>query len=271
MRIFSILLLSGILFQSIYADMIDSKIINLIGESSYNRNKNYINKLFMNKNSFYENGYLNMYKVISLLQNNGLLNLKFGKPQELNVIFISQTSPIFLIKSINRALSHMGYSYWTPSEVVYEEETSKLKISLITEHIIDPILLLNELSKSGFALVDINQISNVEWEYNLALINSKMPNSTFVAKGNSLNIYEVSGEYWIEVGNSGRLEISSLNNKSFNPKIISFDRNLNIIDIQELSRRSNANVNIVDNTKFIQIKDSIFAGNIKNGINVRLR
>lgn len=270
-RVLIIALFCSILFADNDLSAIESKVINLVGENSYNRNKSFINKLFSNKDSFYQNGNLNIYKVISTLQNNGLLKLKFSKPQDFSVIFSAKTSPIFLLKAVNQSLSNMGYSYWLPSEVDYEEDISTIKITLSTEHIIDPLILLNELAKSGFASVNVAQNTQTIWEYELALIDSKIPNSTFIAKGNSINVYEISGQYWLEVGSSGRLEISSISKKAFNPKIIFFDKNLNILDVEELSKRSSLNISIVDNTKFIHIKDSISNMNLKSGLNIRLK
>lgn len=250
---------------------LNSKIINLIGEADYNRNKSFINKIFSPQSNFYKGGNLDIYKVISVLQNNGLLKLKFATPQEFSAIFAAQTSPILLLKTINQSLSYMGYSYFIPSEAVYENDTSSIKVSLTTEHIIDPIILLNELNKSGFVVVNINKNKQNEWEYQLRLMDSKITNSTFIAKGNNINIYEVSGQYWLEVGGLGRLEVKSINNKIFNPKVVFFDRNLNVLDIQELSRGRDFSISIVDNTKFIKITDSLASANLKSGLNVRLR
>lgn len=250
---------------------LDTKIINLIGEADYNRNKSFINKIFSPTSNFYQNGNLDIYRVISVLQNNGLLKLKFSAPREFSAVFIAQTTPLLLLKTINQSLSTMGYSYWIPSEAVYENDTTKIRISLTTEHIIDPIILINELSKNGFVAVNISQNNQSEWEYQLSLASSKIPNSTFVAKGNNLNIYEVSGQYWLEVGTLGRLEVQSINNKNFNPKVVFFDKNLNVLEIQELSRGQKFNISIVDNTKFIKISDSILNSNLKAGLNVKLK
>lgn len=250
---------------------LDTKIINLIGEADYNRNKSFIAKIFTPTSNFYQSGNLDIYRVISVLQNNGLLKLKFSAPQEFSAVFVAQTTPIILLKTINQSLSTMGYSYWIPSEAVYENDTTTIRISLTTEHIIDPIILINEISKNGFVVVNINRSKQNEWEYSLSLANSKIPNSTFVAKGNNLNIYEVSGQYWLEVGGLGRLEVQSINNKNFNPKVVFFDKNLNVLEIQELSRGQKFDISIVDNTKFIKISDSVLNSNIKAGLNVRLK
>ena len=119
--------------------------------------------------------------------------------------------------------------------------------------------------------VNINKNKQNEWEYQLRLTDSKITNSTFIAKGNNINIYEVSGQYWLEVGSLGRLEVKSINDRAFNPKVVFFDRNLNVLDIQELSRGRDFSVSIVDNTKFIKITDSLTSANLKSGLNVRLK
>lgn len=258
--------------QSNQSGVLQSRILNILGENYYNRNRSFINKLFNNEEYFYQNGSLDMYKVVSTLQTNGLLKLKFPKPQEFNVVFISKTSPIFLLRSINKSLSYMGYYYWITNEASYQEDMSKIKISLITEHIIDPITLLNELSKNGFVSSNITRKSDNEWWYHLSLPNPKLPDAKFISKGNSINITEIVGEYWIEIGSyNGRLEVSTLNSRNFNPRIIFFDKNLNILEVQTLSRRNNLNVNIIENTRFIQIKDSESFSNLKGGVNIRFK
>lgn len=255
-----------------YSNLLHEKIINILGDNSYTRNKIFINKIFSNQTNFYKNGSLDIYKVIHTLQSNGLLKLKFDSPMEFNIVFTAETSPIFLLRSINKSLASMGYSYWTTNEASYQENVAKLRISLMTEHIVDPIALLNELQKSGFVSISVSRDSDNQWTYELLLMDSKIPDSRFISKGNSLLITEVVGEYWLELGSSeGRLEIATRNNRSFNPSIVFFDKDLNILEVQNLSRRSNVNINVVKNTKFIKIKDSVSPVNINSGINVRFR
>lgn len=255
-----------------YSNLLHEKIINILGDNSYTRNKIFINKIFSNQTNFYKNGSLDIYKVIHTLQSNGLLKLKFDSPMEFNIVFTAETSPIFLLRSINKSLASMGYSYWTTNEASYQENVAKLRISLMTEHIVDPIALLNELQKSGFVSISVSRDSDNQWTYELLLMDSKIPDSRFISKGNSLLITEVVGEYWLELGSSeGRLEIATRNNRSFNPSIVFFDKDLNILEVKNLSRRSNVNINVVKNTKFIKIKDSVSHVNINSGINVRFR
>lgn len=253
-------------------NVLQEKIENILGESAYNRNINFINRLFSNQASFYKNGALDIYQVILTLQNNGLLQLKFKNPQEFSMVFVAETSPIFLLRTINKSLANMGYSYWTTNEASYQENIARLTISLTTEHIVDPIALLNELQKNGFVSVSILREADNKWEYELLVRDSKLPDSRFISKGNSISITEVVGEYWLELGSSdGRLYISTRNNRSFNPVIIFFDKDLNILEVQNLSKRSNVNISVVNNTKFIKIKDSISSSNINSGINVRFK
>lgn len=255
---------------SIENEVLRSKIFNLVGENIFNKNKGFIDRIFKNETSFYVNGELDVYNIINALKENGLLKLKFNSPREFSVIFISKTSPIFLLRSINRSLSYMGYSYFTTSEASYYDDVSNIKISLLTEHIIDPIVLLDELLKSGFVGIDVKQNSDLEWEYQLLLTNSKIPDAKFISKGSNISLRDISGEYWIELSSSsGKLEITKSNGGSFNLKVVFFDKNLNIIDVKTLSKRSVANIKVLDNTKFVEIVDYIRSYNLKNGINIK--
>lgn len=269
-RLLKIFIVCISLLSFINANDLQSKIINLVGESGYNRNKSFINKIFKDEKSFYLNGNLDIYKVITTLKDNGLLKFKFSKPQEFYARFTSKTSPVFLLKAVNQSLSYLGYSYFVTSEASYQDSISVVKILLTTEHIIDPIMLLNELAKSGFVGIDIESVSQNEWNYELSLINSKIPDSVFLSKGNNIKANEISGEYWFELSDSnGIVSFSLINNRSFSPKIVFFDKNLNILEVQTLSRRSSANIGVVKNTKFIQITDCINSSNLKGGVNIK--
>lgn len=254
-----------------YADVLDVKILNLVGDTIYNRNKNFINKLFTPKDNFYQNGALNIKKVITTLQDNGLINPKFNKPTDFNIIFSARGSPIFLLKSINKSLSRMEYSYFLPSEIAFENGNSIIKISLVSEHIIDPKKLLDNLFDSGYLPIDVIRNASNEWRYELILVDSKIPNSTFVAKGNSVKIRgEVGGEYWLEIASGNNLEINA-NGKRFSPKIVFFDRNLNVLGTKQLNNVGIANIGVAENTKFIKIQDAEKKIGFKSGMNVRLK
>ena len=271
-KILSIFLLIFNFAFALQSEVLDSMILNIVGEGTYNRNKSFINKIFKDESSFYKNGNLDIYRVISLLKSNGLLKFKFNKPEEFSVKFISQTSPIFLLKSINRSLSYRGYSYFATSEASYENDVSIITISLLTEHIIDPTALLDELAKSGFLGTSIKQNSPLEWEYTLSLIDSKIPDAKFLSRGNSLDLSDVSGEYWFELSDSfGALKIAKYNNAAFNPKIVFFDKSLNVLDVAILSSRNIANISVVNDAKFIQISDYVSSYNLRNGINIQFK
>lgn len=271
-RLFYILVFCFNFLFSIENEHLSSKIFNLVGEHIYYKNKSFINKIFAKEDNFYKNGNLDIYKIIYTLKENGLIRLKFDSPKDFNIIFVSQTSPIFLLRSINSSLSYMGYSYFTANEASYYNDISNIRISLLTEHIVDPVALLDELLKHGFIGIDVKQNSNLEWEYQLLLTNSKVPYAKFISKGNSISLKDISGEYWLELSDSkGRLEIAKSNGSSFNPKIVFFDKNLNVLDVQILSKRSNVNIKIVDNTKFIEIVDFVYINNLKNGVNVKFK
>ena len=61
----------------------------------------------------------NHKKILETLKNNGLLKLKFDSPKEVNIVFSSPTSPIFLLRTVNSVLASMGYSYFEIHYTLY--------------------------------------------------------------------------------------------------------------------------------------------------------
>ena len=251
---------------------LQTSLLNVLGSYSYNRNRIFINKLFADGDSFYQNGALDIPKILQTLQDNGLLRLRFAKPEALEITLSAQTTPIFLLRAVSKAMSLMGYAYWTPSETTFADDTTTLKITLQTEHIIDPIALLNELGKSGFVALNIVRHSDTRWDYALGLYNPKMPDAKPIAKGNAIVSSEVSGEYWLTLGSPiGILEIGTMNGKRFSAQVVFFDKNLNLLEILDFERANLVKADISANARFVLIKDRDNAANLKGGISVIFR
>ncbi|WP_095294072.1 hypothetical protein [Helicobacter sp. 13S00482-2] len=248
--------------------MLDEKVQNLIGIQSYNVNKNFINRIFENRDSFYLDGRLDIKKVVTTLKDNGLLILKFNQPGDLNITFASQTTPIFLARSINSALSSMGYSYFAVSQAQYKKGMSKIVFSFSTEHALDPSIIINELAKRGYIFLDIKRNSISDWEYDVELIDPKLANTKEIQAPQTLEVTEVSGEYWFSVKGKGNITIIS-NNNSWRPRIVLYDKNLQIINlITQSATAKEITLTILEGVGFIMVTDAQNPAIIKNGIKV---
>ena len=217
----------------IWADVFDDKVRNLIGEQNYQLNVNFLNKIFANKTMYYTNGRLDIAKIVYALKNNGLLTSRFGQPSEVKLSFSARTSPILLTKVTN---------------------------------------ILDELSKRGFVCLDINRISEQQWEYVLEVNEPRLPNTKFLAKSATLNLREVSGEYWLALNANGDLHIQTINFIKWNPRVVLYDKNLGIVDIvANTGMSASAKIRVPRGVKFVMITDYDSPESLKGGISVNLK
>lgn len=251
-----------------FSDELDDKIKEIVGSSSYDSNKGFINTIFKNKSRFYANGQINIPAIVRELKNNGLISLKFPKPMDLNITFVSKTSPMLLTYTINSTLSAMGYSYFMVTHSSFKQGLASVRFSLVTEHSVDPTILINELQKRGFKTTDIRRKDMNNWEYLVSVENPRLSSAKPISIGESLHLREVSGEYWLQLRQTGNLTIST--NSAWIPHIVCYDRNLRITNIITPNRTfQKFNINVGDNVYFMMITDEKNPNKIKE-IQVKL-
>lgn len=252
-----------------WGDFLDDKIKNFINEDTYRINKNFIDKIFFNRQAFFQDGIIDNKKILETLKSNGLLNLKFNNPKEVNIIFSSQTSPIFLLRTVNSVLASMGYSYFEVKKAEYDEGRSSIIFGFTSEYMIDPLIILEEMNKRGYIFNDVQKINDQAWGYNVTLFDSRLANARNIELGDSLDLKEVSGEYWLQISDiGGNMNIIS-NSAEWKPKIVFFDKNLHIVDI--LNKKTNINniaFNVLKDVRFILISDTRSSTILKSGIRV---
>lgn len=255
-----------------WADALDDKIKNIIGEQSYQSNASFLNKIFTNKNMYYTSGRLDIAKIVYALKSNGLLSSRFGQPNEVKLSFSARTSPVLLTKIGNNILTSMGYSYFVVSKAEFTQGLSSIEFSFTTEHSPDMGIIIDELGRRGFACLDIKRLNAQAWDYTLEVLEPRLPNTSFLSKGAKVSLREGSGEYWLNVRSEGELSIQGVDNLKWNPRIVLYDKNLGIIDM--LLNRGNSNtfkIKVTKGTRFVMITDYDAPEHLKSGIVVELK
>ncbi|WP_121020663.1 hypothetical protein [Helicobacter vulpis] len=252
-------------------DALEDKIKNLTGERFYQTNKNFITRVFAKRDSFYTQGELRARKVVDTLKENGLLPLKFGKPSVLQVSFQAKTTPLLLLKTAQSVLASMGYAYFMVLEVDYKDTWSKAIFALKTEYALDPTLIASLFAKKGFVFTDLERHSLQDWVYYFGVRTPKIANSaTIIPSGNYLALKEISGEYWLDMGYSGRLHIVA-NTNTWHPQISFFDESLRMLDFtHSTTPTSQISVDIPNRVRFIKVSDMKNPLILKAGIKVLL-
>lgn len=267
-KLLSLLLLS----LTLWADGVDESIENFIGKESFYTNQNFINRLFKDKQKFYTSEHnLDYYAILKTLKDNGLLELVFKQPSEVRIRFKAKTKPIFLTRSINSTLSSLGYSYFTVSKALYAQGQSDLTFLLVTEHIVDPVVMLNELKKRGLNAVSIVRENTYDWVYELSVQDWVMINAITLEATPRLELKNISGEYWFAVKNAGSLKITKKNSRiGWYPRIVLFDKNLQILEIiTQESMAKSAEVTLSNDTAFVMVTDLNNPARLKYGITIQ--
>ena len=257
------------LAQVCYGDFLDDRIQNFIGEDMYKVNRNFIDKIFQDRQLFFQDGVLDNKKILETLKSNGLLNLKFDSPKEVNIVFSSHTSPIFLLRTVNSVLASMGYSYFEVKKAEYDGGIASIVFGFASEYMIDPLIILEEMNKRGYIFNNVKKINQQAWEYDVTLFDSRLSNAKNIELGDSIDLKEVSGEYWLQISDVwGNMSIIA-NNVDWKPKIVFFDKNLQIIDIlKKHTNITNITFNVLKDVRFILVSDSKNPTALKSGIRV---
>lgn len=256
------------------ADQIDEIVINIMGEKSYQINKNFVNRLFADKTEFYfdpTQQKIDYYKITKVLKDNGLLYLGFKDPVEINLGFKAKTKPIFLMKTINSVLSSIGYSYFAVSKAKYTQSGDIFLIfSFVTEHGASPEVVLLELKKRGILASKVVRKNQTDWLYELQIDQPSILNAISLKDEDRLELKNISGEYWFGVQGAGVISILKKNSKiGWSPRIVLYDHNLQILEILTQKEFAvSAEVNVTENTAFVMVTDLNNPSRLKSGITV---
>jgi len=272
-----ILLLLSFLFSFSYAlsetennetlksvDPLTSKIQSFLSEKTYSNNKAFINLIFEPKSDFYKNERVDAVKIVQTLKENGLLKLFFKKPHEIKLNFKTSGAPLFFVKIMGDTLRNIGYyRYMT---VASNRDASEFiwNIALTSEYVTDPLILEDELRKSGCHIIDINRDSKTEWTYVIDIANAFLNVDT-------LHINEIKTlkrslyAHWLNIENVKELKIVSTRHNKWYPYIAYYDASLHLLKVvKENYVHYKMNLDIPQNAKYIKISDLYTLQNIRD-------
>ncbi len=268
-KIFStILLLSLLSFANAAQDdkLLTQKIKTFINSSTYDQNKAYIGILFSKKSEYFVNDRVDAVKVIQTLKDNGLLNLFFKKPSELTLRFKTNGSPLFFVKIMGDTLRNIGYYRYVTQESNLNNSEFTWTINLTSEYATDPLILQQELSKSGSQIVDIQRTSATDWTYVVDMRGGRL-NVESLQDGVELSLKRSLYSRWIDVSQVKKLKISSSKRNSWYPYVAYYDASLHLLKVEKHdSKSANLVLNLNDNTHYIKISDIYSLKNIRDDL-----
>ncbi|GAX87768.1 conserved hypothetical protein [Lebetimonas natsushimae] len=232
-------------------------VINLIGKQEY---ENYAPLLKFDNN-------LTLKESVKKLENLGLINLFFDKPQIINTEFVFENNnPILEAKILYKTLNLMGYYYFYPSKLIYQNNKYTVDIEMKTNHYINPLILINTIENYGCRVVNI--IKKDKYYYFIDAQNAKLP--AIKLNKEEKKYINAKGEYWVTPNGFKKMSIVSSKLDNWYPYIVFYDKNLNILNIIAYKKVCRfLSLNIPEYTVYIKIKDNFSKINFKRGILIK--
>jgi len=239
----------------------ENLITNLIGEQKYKEYRGLIQTLIKEQNAS------NISDVVTLLKENGLIELFFNKPKLIHPKFIFlNNNPIFNTKTLYNTLNNLGFYYFYPYKIL-KNGNYTITLELQSTHHIDPVNLINELKNYGCEIKNIKRI-NDNYEYFIDCQKEYIPAPALVEKTKAY--LNVKGEYWFDTNNMKKAVITTSKYDRWHPYIVFYDKNLNIINIiAEKNVKKSVKIDIPKECKYIKIRDNYTKENIKRGIFIK--
>ncbi len=264
----AIVILSVMLASLYGGSPILEKVRSLVGDVSYQKNQSYIKIIFSPEQSYYSNGAVDVVKVAQTLKENGLLQLFFKKPQELELSFTTNGEALYFVKIIEDALQNMGYYNYLLEDAVLDNSEFFWKIKLTSEYIMDPTVFKKELSKHHAFLENIQRLSATEWKYSIDISKARL-NTYKLSNNKTVKLKRSQYAYWLDIRYSSVVNISSLNRNRWYPYIAIYDSRLRLLDIVKKDKiMKRIRFTLPKDAVYLKLDDIYTMKNIKDGLQI---
>jgi hypothetical protein len=270
-RLFFSFLLLIAFTTSVVADtqsknLLDEKIKELVDAKVYNKNRAYIKTRFAKKSKYYKQDRVNVMRVVSTLKANGLLKLRFKKPQELILSFKTTGHPMFFVKIMGDTLRNIGYYRYVTTSSSLNNEEFTWTIGLTTEYATDPLVLQRELKKSACKIVDVKRVAATEWEYTIDTSRASL-NVIKLRRAQEVKLKRSLYAHWLNVSNIKKLAIVSGERNSWYPHVVYYDSSLHILKVIKKDKKTQeVTFSIPKNAKYMKISDIYTMKNMKDDL-----
>lgn len=253
------------------ATSFDKKIESYLGKKDFFIQKNLINILFIDEARYLkDDNSTNDVAILTRLKKSGLLKLFYSKPIEMEVSFKTKGSPLIFMRVVNESLEALGYSYFITQEVHKEPSEFTWKISLATEHIIDPVLLANEFHLRGCDIIDIIKESQSRWVYNIDSSHIKI-RALKLETNTTIKLQKPIRDYWIDVSEAAKISIRSKLADRWFPNVVFYDKSLHVISYYTQGDVKNfVKLKVPTDARYVKVGDVYTLDNIKRGLSLYL-
>lgn len=265
---FTTLLFSELIESEIVDEesLLTQKIKTFVNEESFSVNKEFVKLIFSPQEDFYTQDRVDVVKVVETLKENGLLNLFFKEPQELKLSFKTSASPLFFVKIMGDTLRNIGYYRYVTTESKLDSSQFTWNISLKSEYATDPLILQEELNKSGATIIDIIKHSDTQWEYSIDTSSAYL-NVPVLEESKEVKLKRSLYAHWLDVQKINNLKIKSSFRDRWYPEISYYDQYLHLLEVIKKDRKTRTLFLVMpNNAKYIKIADMYTLKNVRDNL-----
>lgn len=268
MHLNKILFIVVLFVQTLFSDILEDKIKDIIGNAKYNLHQKLIENSFKDRLLYVSNGKINYLNVLEVLKNEGLLPLRLDKSGDIYVSFEFIGSKFKSLKNTKDILLSLGYTLFIPNEII-DNDKYLYNIRYKSKFLLDGDMFSKELDTIGAKIIDIKRISEKKWKYIIDFSNAKLYGAIKISANEKVQLKKPLKPYLIEIDGGKELVVLSQQLNKWYPKIAFFNKDLEYINSIEKTRiYKGVKITIPQETKYIQIGDTYSLINIKRGVKV---
>jgi len=257
---------------SLQANVVVSKVQNIVGNTEYQTHKALIELLFKNENFYLANEKIKYFNMFDTLQKNGLLNLRFQKPTEVKLQFKINGNNKKGYKILSDLLQTLGFRYFFTKKLENNGEELLWSIALKVEYMLDPVMFLRELKYSGCNVLDVTKKSQHEWYYEIDFEGASLPKAAQIQKNEKVRFQKPLKPLFLDIEDAKALQVLSRNLNRWFPDIVFFDKDLKVLkDIKIDKVYKGLKTKVPEGTKYVRITDKYNLINIKRGLTLIVR
>jgi hypothetical protein len=122
----------------LHADIVDEKVVNILGYESYESQQGIINEITANKKNYFLNNTISYNKLIKHLKMQSLLEFTVPEQSEIKVLFHIKNGDKKGFKILKNVLSNIGYSYYFTDYITKDNNEISWQIRFVSDYTFDP-------------------------------------------------------------------------------------------------------------------------------------
>ncbi len=261
-------LLAGLLCLCAFGEsLLMDRVRSLLDEETFAAHRKLIDLLFEDQNSYMRSSSVDMIKVATTLEENGLLDLALPSPRRIELTFeYGGENPLFFMKLMTDTLRNMGLSFILTKEARLEKEGFVWVVTFESKTVPDPVLLARRLQKNRAVVTDLERLDAARWRYRIEMENAVV-DAKPIRAGESLKIVRPIRPVWMEVGAVKRLVIRELPGSHWYADVVVYDKMLRILSMKQNETRTRyLDLRLPADAAYVKIGDRFTLENLRSGL-----